>query len=265
MKADRRKYNRTCKHCGKEFYSAAFASTGKYGIFCSKDCRLSYEYRIEKICIICGKTFFVKAYDLKRKPCLCCSRKCSGVLYSKNKNTETVRCQICGKEFNRVLSRKAEDRGKYCSKQCSNIAKEKQENCVCAYCGKLFSRKKSQTKSRNKFCSPDCKYSFSVKENHPSWKGGSTPERQRFYSQSEWKNLCDEIYKERDATCQLCGIKKIHGKTFHVHHIISFMQESHRMEKDNLVLLCKKCHNFVHSNKNTEKIFLEKENQDENT
>lgn len=254
-----RKYNRTCKHCGKEFYSAAFASTGKYGIFCSKDCRLSYEHRIEKICIICEKTFFVKAYDLKRAPCLCCSRKCSGVLYSKNKNTETVRCQICSKEFNRVLSRKAEDRGKYCSKQCSNIAKQNQVNCICAFCGKEFNRKESQTKKNTLFCSNDCRYNFSVKENNPNWRGGITPERQEFYSLSIWKNICNDVYKRDDATCQLCGKKKLSTSIFHVHHIISFKAKEHRLEKSNLVLLCKKCHNFIHSNKNTKKIFIKEE------
>lgn len=219
--------------------------------------------KIERECVVCKKHFFVTAYELKRKPCLCCSRKCNGILCSINHGTTTKKCIVCGNEFK--ATKTMQKRNKCCSKKCSNIAKKRQEICVCDYCGKSFSRKKSQTKSRNRFCSNDCRYSFSVKENNPNWRGGITPERQEFYSQSEWKNLCDEIYKERDATCQLCGIKKIHGKTFHVHHIISFMQESHRMEKDNLVLLCKKCHNFVHSNKNTEKIFLEKENQDENT
>lgn len=254
--------NRICKHCGKEFYSPYFAQSGRGGIFCSWSCKKSFQYKIEKVCIVCGKTFLVLQYESKRKPCLFCSAKCKGIHQTISKS-EIVKCIVCGKEFKEISSRKG--RCKCCSKLCSNIAKKIQVECVCDFCGIKFSRKKSQTNSKKLFCSNQCRCSFFVKERSPAWKGGSTPERQRFYSQSEWKNLCDEIYKERDATCQLCGIKKIHGKTFHVHHIISFMQESHRMEKDNLVLLCKKCHNFVHSNKNTEKIFLEKENQDENT
>lgn len=254
MKADRRKPNRTCKNCGKEFYSKAFEQFGKYGIFCSRKCRLSYNYMIERECVVCKKQFFVKAYELKRKPCSCCSKKCQGILYSISHGTITKKCIVCGNEF--IANKSIQERNKCCSKKCSNTAKEKQENCVCAYCGKLFSRKKSQTKSRNKFCSPDCKYSFSVKENNSNWKGGISPERQKFYNSVEWKNLCSTIYRKQNATCQRCGKVKKHGDVFHIHHIISFKNKEYRMNESNLVLLCKKCHNFIHSSKNINKEFL---------
>ena len=42
----------------------------------------------------------------------------------------------------------------------------------------------------------------------------------------------------------------------HVHHIVSFAEEEYRVDPDNLVLLCVKCHRFVHSKKNIEREFI---------
>jgi predicted HNH restriction endonuclease len=44
--------------------------------------------------------------------------------------------------------------------------------------------------------------------------------------------------------------------TFHIHHVVSFMVRELRAEPDNLVLLCKKCHLFVHSRKNKTSEFI---------
>lgn len=99
-------------------------------------------------------------------------------------------------------------------------------------------------------------------ENHPSYKGGLTPERQAFYSTEEWSESVKKVWARDNATCQRCG--KHHNEsgnrgTFHIHHIVSFMVRELRAETSNLVLLCDKCHRWVHSKKNTEKLFI-KEN-----
>ena len=81
-------------------------------------------------------------------------------------------------------------------------------------------------------------------EQSPNWKGGITPERQAFYSSLEWKKVAREI-KQRDKICQRCKSKI----DLHIHHIISFEVKELRMELSNLVLLCEKCHFWVHSKK----------------
>ena len=93
----------------------------------------------------------------------------------------------------------------------------------------------------------------------PNWKGGITPERQSFYSSTEWVYAVKSVWERDNAKCQRCGKnhnEKENRGTFHIHHIVSFMVVDLRSEVSNLVLLCDKCHRWVHSNKNVNKEFL---------
>lgn len=90
----------------------------------------------------------------------------------------------------------------------------------------------------------------------PMWKGGITPERQSFYSSPEWVDAVKKVWERDNAICQRCGIHHNTAKargTFHIHHIISFMVKEKRADVDNLILLCKKCHLWVHSKNNINK------------
>lgn len=97
------------------------------------------------------------------------------------------------------------------------------------------------------------------KEHHPLWKGGISSERQSVYSSKEWVEAVKQVWKRDNATCQNCG--KHHNEegnrgNFHIHHIISFKNKSTRTDIDNLVLLCKSCHLWVHSKKNVNNKFI---------
>lgn len=96
---------------------------------------------------------------------------------------------------------------------------------------------------------------------HPSYKGGLTPERQSVYSSEKWCEVVKQVWKRDNAFCQNCGkhhnTEKNRGN-FHIHHIISFQIKEHRTELDNLVLLCKECHKWVHSKKNINQKFIKK-------
>lgn len=92
-----------------------------------------------------------------------------------------------------------------------------------------------------------------------NWKGGATPERQALYSSKEWVDAVKKVWKRDGAKCQKCGAEHNKGLrgTFHIHHIASFASSPNlRSSADNLVLLCKSCHAWVHSNLNTEKQFI---------
>ena len=126
----------------------------------------------------------------------------------------------------------------------------------------LFWLNKYGIKRRNTSESRKVKYWGSSGENNPmwgikgeknhAWKGGSTPERQLFYESAEWKKACSAVWKRDNATCQRCMLKKgvNPDMQFHIHHIISFAHKAYRTDVDNLVLLCKSCHNWVHSKRN---------------
>lgn len=98
-----------------------------------------------------------------------------------------------------------------------------------------------------------------TQENNPSWKGGITPERQAIYSSLEWKELVKKVWQRDNATCQRCGKyfnDNREENTFHIHHIVSFMVEELRLEFSNLLLVCDKCHYWIHSKKNKNKEFI---------
>jgi len=93
-------------------------------------------------------------------------------------------------------------------------------------------------------------------EANPHWKGGVSPERQALYSSEEWSEAVRVVWKRDAATCKRCGKIKTRSDEFHIHHIMSFAAKEVRAIPENLVLLCKDCHNFVHSKKNVNGEFL---------
>lgn len=98
-------------------------------------------------------------------------------------------------------------------------------------------------------------------KDHPSWKGGSTPERQAFYASQEWRDACVAVWHNADAKCERCGVdhRDIDRDAikFHVHHVYSFTTyPEHRSDVDNLMLLCETCHRWVHGRKNKSRQFI---------
>lgn len=90
-----------------------------------------------------------------------------------------------------------------------------------------------------------------------NWKGGITAERQAFYSSLEWKDCIINVWKRDKYSCKMCGDKVGNGvKMFAIHHKVSFEVQELRCNIDNLVLLCRDCHHFVHSKRNVNNEFL---------
>lgn len=88
-------------------------------------------------------------------------------------------------------------------------------------------------------------------KNNPNWKGGISTERQDFYNSLEWKESVKFVFRRDNFVCQNCGQTHMDKKhPLHIHHIVSFKIKSLRADTNNLILLCKTCHDFVHSKKN---------------
>ncbi len=92
---------------------------------------------------------------------------------------------------------------------------------------------------------------------NPHWKGGCTPERQALYTSPEWTDAVKKVWKRDKGICRRCGKKTNEHGTPHIHHVISFAVTALRADPANLVLLCSKCHYFVHSRRNTRGEFIE--------
>jgi len=91
---------------------------------------------------------------------------------------------------------------------------------------------------------------------NPNWKGGFTPDRQLLYSSIEWKNAISEVWVRDNNTCQMCKKVKNSNNSLDIHHIIPYACGIGVTDPNNLILLCKTCHQFVHSSKNNERLFL---------
>ncbi len=92
---------------------------------------------------------------------------------------------------------------------------------------------------------------------HPSWKGGVTPERQHVYRTELWKRTAHLVYRRDRMSCRRCGVSMLHtGPAPHIHHVTSFADTRRRFDPDNLVVLCRSCHHWVHSRKNVRGEFL---------
>jgi 5-methylcytosine-specific restriction endonuclease McrA len=233
--------------------------------FCSRECMGIYnsKYRIGDnsirwienkpmiVCENCGKKFEV--IPSKEKIRRFCSKRCEGEFkvgdnnpfYGKHHTLETLELIV----KNRIV-----------------LKKEKSPNWInrvikiCEMCGDEYEvERRSVDKSH--FCSKQCKADYdsinSKGVNNPNWKGGITKERQGLYSSREWKELTQIVFKRDHYQCQKCRTTGRQYNKLHVHHIISFENINTRDDVDNLVLLCHKCHSWVHSKKNINGDFID--------
>ena len=91
---------------------------------------------------------------------------------------------------------------------------------------------------------------------NPNWRGGSTPERQAFYASIEWRNIAQKVWMRDKRMCQRCGVRRAGNRAMHIHHIAPFGVKELRCKLDNLSLLCRECHHWVHSKDNIEGLFV---------
>ncbi len=128
-------------------------------------------------CLVCGKEFHTTEYKQSVGRGEYCSKECSDKGQNANKPTHNIgqyrtrvylTCPICGKEYFTTKARLEDSRGKYCSKECGDIAKKNNPNISgrpirsqikvqCEVCGKEFVTNKSNLKrGRGKYCGREC-------------------------------------------------------------------------------------------------------------
>jgi DNA-directed RNA polymerase subunit RPC12/RpoP len=92
-----------------------------------------------------------------------------------------------------------------------------------------------------------------MKKGKTSFKKGSVPwnkglgndnEVKRIRRSLEFKEWKKEILKERNYTCERCGVR---GQKLHIHHLEMVCVAPEKiMEKDNVIVVCIKCHKKIH-------------------
>lgn len=185
-------------------------------------------------------------------------------------------CLYCNKEF--IPSRNTQ---KYCSHSCCSRAnsqiglklKEKQcERCnklymptsntqtwcnecltkICEYCGKPYRLRSKTHINRSHYCSVECRQNdWKIKmigENSPNYKGGICKERHLAMSRQDYKDWRKAVFERDNYTCQVCGSKV--SNTLNAHHIKPYKDYPKlRLDVNNGITVCKKCHRKIHSNK----------------
>ncbi len=81
--------------------------------------------------------------------------------------------------------------------------------------------------------------------------------RQYIMGSKKYRKLIYDVKKKYSLTCQRCGKNDLYAK-YIVHHIkpVIVGDDKNVLDINNCVLLCTKCHGFVHSSRNKEHLFI---------
>lgn len=78
-----------------------------------------------------------------------------------------IKCDYCGKEFNRDLHEVKKRKNHYCSQKCYGLARRTRKLVKCETCGKEFEKANFfYNKNKHHFCSYECRYKSQYKENN---------------------------------------------------------------------------------------------------
>lgn len=171
-------------------------------------------------CIGCSTIFFAM-----RKNAKYCSEHCKKYRYE-------LHCVVCKKSFN-----SAKSDTQTCSHTCRWELNRSQLNTLtCSECGVEFKRPSFSVRDGEVFCSTQCNNKYFVQIHYGSFNRYG----------SNWYYIRKAVLSYYDNTCQKCEIK---SDILNVHHCIPFKYFQNPEEAnvfDNLIPLCKKCHNKVH-------------------
>jgi len=93
---------------------------------------------------------------------------------------------------------------------------------------------------------------------NPNWRGGVSPERQKLYARSMWKAIRKAVFSRDNFSCRRCGEKPVGHKQLHTHHLRAWARDpALRFDVDNIITLCRGCHEWIHSKENKNREFLE--------
>jgi len=205
-----------------------------------------------KKCLICGK---VLGKDVNRsykswQNAKYCSYQCywESLKGQDRGGKIELTCQYCGKKFKVEKHFYKHRNAKFCSRKCASKGRRKKKRTLltCKNCGRIFYGGKLSAK----FCSKKCFIAWQKGKNHPSWQGGISSGYDRFKISKRFKEWRSIVFKRDNYTCQICSFRSGKGehRDLHPHHILSASEyPQFRLNIDNGLTLCNKCHGVIHS------------------
>lgn len=92
---------------------------------------------------------------------------------------------------------------------------------------------------------------------NPRWKGGVSPLRQQIYARSFWKEIEENVNRRDHGKCVRCDASKKGKKAMHTHHIKRWHDYPKlRFVLSNIVIVCRECHQWIHSQQNIHNAYL---------
>lgn len=92
---------------------------------------------------------------------------------------------------------------------------------------------------------------------NPNWIDGSSPERQKMYARSVWKELIKSVFSRDEYKCLRCGALRSGSNKLHAHHIKPWAgNKKFRFSLSNIITVCRNCHNWIHSKANINNEYL---------
>lgn len=149
-------------------------------------------------------------------------------------------CLFCGNLFTKRQNESLKNwnnRHKYCSRKCADIAKK----------GKRYGIATEFKKGH--IPHHKGKSAWWVKgEKNNFWKGGVNKEHEKIRHSLEYKEWRMNVWKRDKFTCQECGVV---GHKLQAHHIKKFHKFPElRLSLENGITLCEDCHRKKHPNMN---------------
>lgn len=126
----------------------------------------------------------------------------------------------------------------------------------CLYCNNGFEKQRSVKKN---FCSSNCRNKYFVGEKAKNWQGGITPIQVKIRNSQEYLEWRKSVFEREKYICQICGQ---YGGKLHAHHIVPFsIDENKRLDTNNGITLCIKCHKIKHKNFRENGVWVSKVNE----
>jgi 5-methylcytosine-specific restriction endonuclease McrA len=169
-------------------------------------------------------------------------------------------CDICGTKKLYPPSAVKRGGGKHCSRECyykSHAGKETWNKGLKGWRTPEHSQNlRKAIIQRNKQCRihPEQAKKNGMKaippsgEKHYRWRGGITPENRKIRNSIKYEQWRTQVFQRDNYTCQKCFKQ---GSYLQAHHIKPFFSNPElRLNIDNGITYCLKCHNLLHPQHN---------------
>ena len=241
--------DRECVQCNGVFYVDYKSNKKKY---CPVACResASKARSNKKRCPECREQYTAKPSAVAKGNAKYCSREC----FNKNRKSCRIRvkCKQCGSLFVVRPSEKEQGR-KYCSRECSRIAKYNQVQLSCSRCNKNFSITSSEhARGGGVYCGKECfdKTRIINDDIHLARRMYSAERRSRAADNNNksgvkplGSSLRKKVWKRDGYKCHYCNVKtsaKPGREQSTVDHIVP-VKDGGDDSECNLITACKRC------------------------